>query len=158
MASQTMAHSMPRIMGAAGLALLVVLCGGCSQDPLGRKAISGVVKVDGAPLGKGNISFEPLEGQPTAGGSVIQEGGYAVPRDGGLVPGKYRVSIHAAVPGAVGVADENALPGDPAPAPKELIPKEWNTASQETIDVKKDGKNVFDFEVDTKGTATKAKS
>src|SRR5262245_59243361 len=78
---------------------VLLLAAGCGGDPLGRHAISGSVKVDGAPLASGNISFQPTEGQPTSGGAVVSAGKYAVPREGGLVAGKYRVSINAPVPG-----------------------------------------------------------
>ena len=64
---------------------------GCGGDPLGRHAISGTVKVDGAPLTKGNISFQPTEEQPTMSGAVVQAGKYSIPRQNGLVAGKYRV-------------------------------------------------------------------
>jgi hypothetical protein len=147
---------MPAYLTAAAV-LLLGLASGCSRDPLGRLAISGTVKVDGAPLPKGNISFQPIEGQATQGGSVVEAGRYAVPREGGLVPGKYRVSINAPVPGTGGKPDETTLPGDPPAPPKELIPPQWNTASNETIEVKKQGPFVFDFAISTKGGSAKAK-
>ena len=149
---------MPRMPAVIVLVSLVASATGCSQDPLGRQAISGTVKVDGAPLAKGSINFEPVEGQPTAGGSPISDGQYEVPREGGLMAGKYRVSINAPVPGTGGQVDENALPGDPPAPPKELIPRAWNTASEQTIQVQKQRKNVFDFEVSTKAPASAAKS
>ena len=129
---------------------LILLFNGCSNDPLGRHAISGAVKVDGAPLAKGNIGFHPTDGQPTSGGSAVTDGKYSVPRDGGLVVGKYRVVINAAVPGAAGKSDVEVLPGDPPPPPKEMIPSNWNRESTQTIEVKKEGPFVFDFDVQTK--------
>ena len=132
------------------LACLLVALVGCSNDPLGRHAVSGTVNVDGAPLGSGNISFQPTEGQPTMGGARINDGKYSVPRDGGLVPGKYRVSINAPVPGTGGGIAEGAMPGDPPAPPKEMIPADWNTASEHYMEVKKQGPFVFPFEVSTK--------
>jgi hypothetical protein len=141
----------------APLLLLVVLpflgvwlLAGCSRDPLGRHGVSGTVNVDGAPLAKGEIRFQPSEGQPTSGGSVVREGKFSIPRDMGLVPGKYRVEINAPVPGTGGKVDEKALPGEPLPKPQELIPKEWNTASNQFIDVKQSGPFTFTFDVATK--------
>jgi hypothetical protein len=128
---------------------ILIFCG-CSNDPLGRQAVSGAVKVDGAPLPKGNIAFQPTDGQATAGGAAVSDGKYSVPRDGGLVPGKYRVVINAPMPGAAGKSDVEVLPGDPPPPPKELIPREWNVNSTQTIEVKKEGPFVFDFDVKTK--------
>jgi len=127
------------------------LSGGCGDDSPGRHAVSGSVKVDGAPLAIGNISFQPVEGQSTSGGAIISDGRYLVPRGGGLVEGKYRVSINAPVPGTRGPASDDALPGEPPPAPKEQIPPQWNVASDHFIEVKKQGPFVFEFEVSAKG-------
>lgn len=138
------------------LALAITLSA-CSGDPLGRQAISGTVKVDGQPLAKGDISIQPLEGQATSGGGEIFNGKYSVPRELGLVPGKYRIEIHAPVPGTAGKADENTLPGDPLPPARELIPPDWNKSSTQTIDVRKQGPFEFNFEVSTKSNASKAK-
>jgi len=132
-------------------AALWLLCG-CSRDPLGRHAISGSVKVDGGPLDKGNISFQPTEEQPTSSGAVVTGGKFSIPRESGLVVGKYRVVVNAAVPGTAGKAiPADAQPGDPPPPAKELIPPEWNVSSQHMIEVKKEGPFVFPFEIATKG-------
>lgn len=139
------------------LAVLAAFAAGCSHDPLGRHAISGTVIVDGAPLARGNISFQPTEGQPTSGGAVVTGGKFSVPRDGGLVVGKYRVSINAPVPGTGGKVDENALPGDPPAPPKELLPAEWNSASTQFIELKKGGPFAFPFEITTKSGTAKSK-
>ncbi len=145
----------PAVDLLTAIALLAGLLTGCSADPLGRQALSGTVKVDGQPLANGDISFTPSEGQPTSGGSPIADGKYAVPRAMGLVPGKYRVEIHAPIPGTEGQPDENTLPGYPPAPPKELIPPDWNSASTQTIEVKKQGSSVFDFDVITKKGAAK---
>ena len=70
--------------------------------------------------------------------------------EGGLVAGKYRVAINAPLPGTGGKPDENAMPGDPPAPPKEMLPPEWNRDSTQTIEVKKEGPFVFDFDVPTK--------
>lgn len=137
--------------------ILLAIGGACTPDPLGRQAISGTVNVDGAPLAKGNISFQPSEGQATSSGAVVSDGKFSIARESGLVPGKYRVSLNAPVPGTGGKADETTLPGDPVPPPKELIPPDWNTASTQSIEVKKGGSAVFSFEVSTKSGAAKSK-
>jgi len=132
--------------------MALVLLVGCSKDPLGRNAISGTVKLDGTPLDKGNISFQPLEGGQTSSGAVISGGNFSILRDKGLPTGKYRVEINAAAPGGAGkAAAADALPGDSPPPPKELIPAEWNEASTHTIEVKKGGPLIFPFEIATKG-------
>ncbi|MCL6508147.1 MAG: hypothetical protein K6T59_14115 [Bryobacteraceae bacterium] len=96
---------------AGGLAMLALLPG-CGSDPSGRQPVRGTVKVNGTPLELGDISFQPLEGQATASGAPIRAGEYAIPREQGLAPGKYRVVLHAPAPGTGGQVDPNALPGD----------------------------------------------
>jgi hypothetical protein len=132
------------------LALAALCASGCNNDPRGRQAISGTVNVDGKPLEKGNISFQPTEGQATSGGAMVAGGKFNIPKDSGLVPGKYRVSINAPVPGTGGKADENSLPGDPPAPPKELLPKDWNSDSKQFIEIKSSGPFTFPFEVATK--------
>ena len=137
-------------LAATAWAVLLLLAG-CG-DSLGRYAISGSVNVDGAPLAKGNISFQPTESQPTSSGAVVAGGKFSIPRESGLVAGKYRVVVNAAVPGTEGKAIlPDAQPGDPPPPAKEMIPPEWNTASQHTIEVKREGPFDFAFEIATQG-------
>ena len=130
--------------------LLTSFVCGCGGDPLGRHAVSGSIKVDGAPLGDGTIRFEPIGGSTTGGGAAVKDGKYSLEAATGLADGKYRVSINAPVPGTGGVAPADAMPGDPIAAPKELIPPSWNMNSQQTIDVKPEGPFEFNFDVDTK--------
>ena len=103
--------------------------------------------VNGAPLDKGNISFQPVE-KGIGSGARIEGGKYAIARKDGLPAGKYRVVINAPVPGSAQVQSD-APPGEPLPPPQELIPEEWNTKSEHTIDISS-GKNEHNFEVQTK--------
>src|SRR5947207_2604998 len=66
-------------------------CGG--DNPRGRKALSGVVKLDGAPLDKGAIEFHPLDESGMQSGGMIQAGKYAIAAPQGATFGKYRVQI-----------------------------------------------------------------
>ncbi len=131
------------------ISAVAVLAAGCAKDPLGRHAISGTVNVDGAPLQSGHISFHPPEGQATSGGAVVSAGKYLVPREGGLVAGKYRVSINAPAPGTGGQGPASGPPGEAVPPPNELLPPEWNTASSHYIEVSPQGPFFFPFEVST---------
>jgi hypothetical protein len=134
------------IAGALGL------LSGCGGGPAGLYGISGAVKVDGAPLEKGNIGFEAMDGQSSSSGAVISGGNFTIPREHGLREGKYRVVVHAPTPGTGGsTAAADAPPGEGPPPPKELIPPDWNESSTHTIDVKKEGPFVFSFEITTKG-------
>jgi hypothetical protein len=140
----------PLAMPAVVLAAFWLL--GCSRDPLGRYAISGSVNVDGAPLPNGNISFQPTESQPTSSGAVVTDGRFSIPRESGLVKGKYRVVVNAAVPESEGrEIPVDAQPGDPPPPARELIPPDWNVSSQQIIEVKPEGPFEFPFEIATKG-------
>jgi hypothetical protein len=137
---------------------LLLLCGllplalvvGCSREnPLGRKAISGKVTLDGAPLDQGNIEFHPLfEGGRQSGGR-IEAGHYSIPAHEGVVVGQYRVAITDFVP--TPPLPAGYMPGDPVPpSPKPKVPADWNSKSKHTVEVKKEGPFKFDFQIDTK--------
>src|SRR5262245_1372294 len=137
-------------LASFGFAVLCLLVG-CGGDSLGRFAISGTVNVDGAPLEKGSISFQPAQDQRTSSGGVVSGGKFTVPRDKGLAAGKYLVVVNApmqAVNGKVPTAD--AMPGEPPPPAKERIPPEWNSASEHTIELNPKGPFVFSFDISTK--------
>ncbi|WP_435011603.1 hypothetical protein P12x_002919 [Tundrisphaera lichenicola] len=123
-------------------------CGG-ETDELPRQALSGTVKFKGEPLKSGMIQFQPSSpGSVTAGGAGIVDGEYSISKAEGLVPGAYKVSITSApavAGGAVG-----GMPDDPAPPPKEPIPKKYNSASTLNAEVKAEGPNTFDFELQAK--------
>jgi hypothetical protein len=134
------------------MALAVGLLSGCGGGAAGLYGISGTVKVDGAPLEKGTISFEAAEGQRTSSGAVISGGNFTIPADHGLPEGKFRVVVHAPTPGTGGgKAAADAPPGEGPPPPKELIPPDWNESSTHTIEVKKGGPFTFSFDITTKG-------
>lgn len=133
---------------AVGIMPLVFGCG--ESDPLGRKAISGAVSLDGAPLAKGNVGFHPADKGTTSGGGTIEAGKYSIPRPKGLPVGKYRVTINAPKPGTGKEADKTVMPGDPLPPPQELIPPDWNEKSEQFIEVTDKGPYVFNFEVKSK--------
>jgi hypothetical protein len=135
----------PKPLALLPLAFLVAL--GCGGDNLGRQAVSGAVNVDGTPLVKGSIRFQPVE-KGIGSGAKIEAGKYAIARKDGLPPGSYRVLINAPVPGTEPTAD-SAPPGDPLPVPKELIPEDWNEKSEHTVEIK-NGKNEHNFDVQTK--------
>jgi hypothetical protein len=130
--------------------LPLVLLAGCGREnPLGRKAISGKVTLDGAALDQGNIEFHPMfEGGVQSGGRITS-GSYSIPAHEGVLVGKYRVSISDFVP--TPPLPPGHMPGDPIPpSPKPKVPAEWNSNSQHTVVVKKEGPFIFDFEIITK--------
>jgi hypothetical protein len=120
--------------------------GGCG-DPLNRQEVTGEVTLKGQPVEDGVINFAPLDGQGTGDGAQIVKGKYRIPREKGLSPGKYKVSIYA----GNGLSGE----GDASPdAPKagfkparERIPPEYNEKSTVVKEVVKGGQNNFDFNI-----------
>lgn len=131
--------------------VVLVLWSGCGGDPLGRQSLSGSVSFDGAPLDKGTINFSPIDTAAAATGGPIAAGKFAFERQKGLPAGKYRVSINAPKPGTGGTVVEGAMPGDPIAPPQELIPAEWNTGSQQVVEVSGSGANEFNFDIKSKG-------
>jgi hypothetical protein len=129
------------------LAAALAGCGG--ENPLGRKAISGKVTLNGQPLENGTIEFAPqVEGGVSSGG-IISGGAYSIAAEQGLPVGKYRVAIVDQQPAAP--LPPGHKPGDDLPPPpKPQIGPEWNTQSKQTIEVKKEGPFQFDFPVTTK--------
>jgi hypothetical protein len=140
----------------AGLALLPVI--GCGPDDgIGKRyPVSGTVTYQGKPVPRGTVTFTPesTEGRPAAA-DIDPDGSYtattATPGDG-MLPGKYRVSIHAVesdmsvVKGKVGGTHRVDLI---AKAPKKaLVPSKYAdpSTSQLTVEVKPES-NTFDFKL-----------
>jgi hypothetical protein len=131
------------------LAAYIGFLAGCGGDPLGRQPVSGSVNVDGAPLQKGNISFQPVDkGLP--GGGKISGGKYSIARKDGVPAGKYRVTINAPVPGTGSEPPPGSMPGEALPPPQELIPPDWNTNSEQFVEVKDKTPNEFNFDIKAK--------
>jgi len=138
------------------IALLLVLAaafpaGGCGDDARGLRAVSGTVTLKGTPVEVGMIDFIPAAGTSGGGtytksGAVIADGKYEIPKEKGLVPGKYKVSISAP-------DKHHKLGGDELPGPtssrtsKNLIPPEYNLRTKLEVDVKKEGPNTIDFAI-----------
>jgi hypothetical protein len=139
-----------RIGLGAVLLLVAIVAVGCSRgDPQGRRAITGTVTLDGTPLAKGNIQFQSDQPSGPTTGAVIAAGKFSIPTEKGLPPGKYRVRIFATKPGT-GEATPGTMPGEPIPPAEEMIPPEYNSQSENFVDVTEKGPNDFKFEVVTK--------
>jgi hypothetical protein len=132
------------------IVVVVTPVGGCgaADDGLGRRAVSGMVTLDGQPLAAGSIQFEPQSGNTgtiVSGGGVIQSGHYAIPRDKGLRPGTYKVAISSS--GEAAGAGAFEPPGERTPPPVEKVPKKYNVATTLSAEVKADSPNVFNFDL-----------
>jgi hypothetical protein len=125
----------------------VALCGCGEDNPLGRKAISGAVTLNGQPLDNGSITFEPVDlNRGVGGGSNIVDGKYSLPEEQGLPPGKYVVRIMSADASQTEPVEE--MPGEaPKTLAKERIPPHWNIQSAQQIEVSAEGDNVHNFDV-----------
>jgi hypothetical protein len=131
----------------ATVVLVTHLSGCVGSDNLPRQAVSGSVSVDGKPLGKGLITFLPSDPEiPTQGGGNIVAGEYSIPREQGLVPGKYKVVITSPEDKPEQVVDKaNDMPGMPPILAKEVVPRRYNSESLLTAEVTAGGKNLFEF-------------
>jgi hypothetical protein len=130
---------------------ITVLIGGCGpSNPLGRKAVSGKVTLNGAPLENGNISFSPKSDKGVSSGAVIAAGAYSIETEKGLPEGEYVVRILAAAPDTR-APDPNLPPGPRTSPPGiDLIPPEYNTRSDKAARVTAEGPNEFNFDIVTK--------
>jgi len=125
------------------ICLLASGCGG--DDALGRRAISGKVTLDGAPLDSGTIHFEPLGGSTSHGtGTVIRDGQYEVAADHGLPPGSYKVSISA-----LEQIKQAPVMGQELPPPAERIPAKYNVNTELVVEVTESGLTTFDFQLES---------
>jgi hypothetical protein len=134
------------ILVAGSLALLA----GCSDQAGNRREIAGKVTLKGQPLDQGSIEFTPLEPPPggdpeTKSGAEITNGRYEIPREDGLVPGKYLVRITSGTPTPPLAPGE--LPGPSGAPSRERIPAQFNVRSQLERTVTESGPNQFDFDI-----------
>lgn len=130
------------------LVFAVLPISGCGMNEDGRREISGSVKLKGQPLNEGVIEFHPLStaNGATKSGSVISNGEFTIPPESGLVPGKYKVLITAG--DGRTPADSDELPGPTGNfVSKDRIPPEYNVNSNQEVEVKLEGPNVFQYDI-----------
>ena len=158
--SEPMRH--PQWQQFVPVLLLATLLLGCGPgNPLGRRAISGSVSLDGAPLDQGSIEFAPQETRGGVGtGAMVLNGQYQIPTLKGLPPGKYVVRISSAEPREESSSKRptgppgSGTPGPAAPAgfdmteiKRDRIPARYNAESQLVVEVTEEGENKFDFKL-----------
>ena len=85
-------------MGIAPALMFAMTLAGCNgaRDDLPREAVSGKVKIEGAPVATGSISFRSPEMEV---GGLVKDGAFTIPRADGPVPGKYQVTLTEGVEG-----------------------------------------------------------
>jgi hypothetical protein len=127
------------------IALATVGCG-AAKDPHGRLPLSGTILLQGKPLDAGTIEFLPSDPKRSGARTIIRAGKYQVPREQGVPPGTYRVLISSPEPSKS--AEPVGPPGHKLPPlGQERIPLKYNRDSRETVEVKADAENRFDFTI-----------
>lgn len=128
--------------------VLLLCVAGCGGDGLERAPITGVLTVEGAPLGNAVVQFLPGEGTPGEGaiGNSDAEGKFEVissrRSDEGIPPGSYTVRVSRLVN-----PDGSPLPPDAAdadyPDAFESIPAPYSGIdSPLTVSIKPEGGEV----------------
>lgn len=132
---------------APALAVVLMNSAGCGRPV--RRAVAGAVTLDGQPLEEAVVLFVPLDAGGRKTGAPIAAGRYAVPRDVGLLPGRYRVEI------------TDDPPIDPAMRPDQVrqqarrrLPVSYSTSSPLAVEVTANGSTDFDFELVSKPGST----
>jgi hypothetical protein len=113
---------------------------------MARQAISGTVTLDGKPLDHGDITLNPIEAGPSAGGTIT-DGVFTIARFAGPSAGKYRVMIMAIRPTGRRVRDADGPPGSTVAELANVIPARYNTRTELEVDVKREGPNQYTFEL-----------
>jgi len=127
----------------AGAALAAAGCGG----PV-RRAVAGRVTIDGQPLDEAVIMFVPLDADGRKTGGPILAGRYAMSKDVGLLPGRYRVEITDDPP-----IDPAMRPGPSQPRSRRRLPIAYSTASPLVVEIMAGGEAEFDFNLTSRPAA-----
>jgi hypothetical protein len=126
---------------------IALLLSGCAEHDLAP--VSGVVKLNGAPLVRGVVNFQPIGGQtdnpgPGSTGITDDQGRFQLKTpDGelGAVVGEHKVRIYSRNAEAPIVEDS-----DPRPS-VELVPARYNYQTTLKITVPPDGDDTVDFDL-----------
>jgi hypothetical protein len=127
---------------------------GCSKaiDDLPRQPVAGTVTMDGQPLPDGVILFSPdgkASENSTGETATIKDGAFSLPRENGLVPGSYRVSISHAPMETVKTKAKGAL-ANPTRLGKEMIHERYNKKTELKAEIKAGGTKNLDFPLKSK--------
>jgi len=141
-----MSAGIPRAVALFGLCLTVVPgCGGAG-DGIVRQPVSGRVTLDGKPLDHGEITLNPIQAGPSAGGTIAA-GAFAIDRPEGPSVGRYRVMIMSIQPTGRQVRDVDSPPGTTVAELSNIIPDRYNTKTELEVEVKNSGPNTMTFDL-----------
>ena len=121
--------------------LIVIVVTGCHRSSQ-ESQVSGVVTLDGSPIGPGMIVFAPVGGGTPATGSIERSGSYTLntSREVGLAAGKYKVAI------SIRELPENVKRSDQIPPGKLLIPERYEQSTTSGLEYEvKPGGNTIDI-------------
>ncbi len=130
------------VFTSLGLCLLTAGCFGGGSDAPELGLVSGTVTLDGKPLAKATVNFEPTTGA-TSLGMTDETGHYELSYNKdhkGAVPGSHKVRI-----------SKFGEPGSPNDT-TDQVPAKYNKNSKETAQVKK-GENEINFDLKSKRKA-----
>ena len=134
------------ILAVVGLALLPAA--GCSDSGPELGTVSGTVTLDGKPLPKATIEFQPGPGGSPSYGDTDEDGYYellyGIGKPGAMV-GKHEVRISTYRKEA---ADDEGL--SPAIEYPELLPPKYNEESELTCEVKSGSNEGVNFDLKSK--------
>jgi len=141
----------------AVLTATAAACAGCNRSA--RLPVSGTVTVDGQPLASGEIAFAPAApGQGNTAGAAIERGKYSISAEQGLLPGDYKVSIHAFRGTGKKNWDGMGEPTAPESQKKyveqleQYIPPRYNDATELTASLRSGKSNNLNFELQIGGS------
>ncbi len=147
----------PRRFARSALALIpIVGLIGCSQsiDDRPREPVAGTVKMDGQPLPDGWILFTPIgeaSEKSTGATAEIKDGAFSIPREQGLVPGKYKVSVsRAELKEPTGKAKKKGMLERSKVLGAEQIPAKYNTKTALKHEIKPGGDMDVKVELQSK--------
>ena len=129
-----------RVVGTILSLMAITTLIGCGGQPTrATTQVRGTVTMDGKPLEKASIVFDPIDGQGGAASGGVVLGKFEFPSE----PGSKRVSITA-----VKVTDEKGQYGEEVTV--EMIPAQYNSETKLNADVKLNGTNEFQFDLVSK--------
>ena len=133
--------------------------GGCGGDGLPRQPLSGKVTLDGQPIESALITFTPMNGSgdSTSAAAQVTAGSFSIPRDAGLIAGKYRVAVSmpkevtkAAKKKQIDNATGAEIEAGDVTITQEALPARYNAKSELTADVTAGDPNEFTFTLTSK--------
>lgn len=129
------------VMTVLSLPFVLQGCGTSDSGPV-MVPIKGTVKIDGTPVPKGDIIFEPADGQGPAAAGVISEGQFEFEAPVGMK----KVMIFASRKSGKKGRDfgEDLM--------ESYIPTKYNTESELQENVDPDAENQFQFDLQTKSS------